>query len=371
MDNFSTRSPKDYYYNNQRNWELSDLENTDSGSGSESESDNLVDFKLRKKQNFIILSSLDRNWTDLSNKETPFNFSIQINNTNNFNTLKLNNRLKNIISIAVPKMILNNKHFNIDYKITDKKIKFTDINYLVVDINGFNNINTGTNDILSSATAIMISITPIPTALNMRTIEFKNINTAYKSYPINPIFSLNRFNVSIKNNLGFSPNPNSRDVLKVNQIGFTNTANVNKITDFITLTTREYFNDEKSTGDIIIIKNYKCLNTNGASTDNVVAFENFINRDQGHKIIETLDPPAGDVIFKNKINIARPYELNNPEDGMIKTKDFLNQIAPNGTPLDDDVSELNCVLINVSLQTTVFINIDTLEKENTISGQLI
>ena len=103
------------------------------------------------------------------------------------------------------------------------------------------------------------------------------------------------------------------------------------------------------------------------------SFENFINRVQGHKIIETLHPsplPAN-VIFKNKIQIARPYELNNPEDGKIKTKDVLDQIAPNGTPLVDDISEFNCVLINVNLQSTVFINIDTLEKENTISGQLI
>ena len=208
MNNFSSRSPKDYYYNNDRRWDLSDLENTDDDDDSEngSENDTLVDYRLRKKQNFIILSSLDRNWTDKNNKETPYNFTIQINSANNFNNLKLNNSLKNIIGLSVIKMMLHNKNVNVEY--TNNNTKFTDYNYLVVDVNGFNNINTGTNDVLTSASAVMVSLTPIPTVMSMRTLEFKNVNSSLITYPINPISSLNKFEVKIKNNLGFSPNSN-------------------------------------------------------------------------------------------------------------------------------------------------------------------
>ena len=265
--------------------------------------------------------------------------------------------------------MLHNKNLNVEY--TNNNTKFTDYNYLVVDVNGFNNINTGTNDVLTSASAVMVSLTPIPTVMSMRTLEFKNVNSSLITYPINPISSLNKFDVKIKNNLGFSPNSNSRDVLNINRLEYTNNQGINNTTEHIEIITNEHFSSEFSSGDIIIIKNYSFQDTNNnnnqVSNSNIAAFENFINRDEGHKIID-ISFAVGDgqnntnQIFNNVIQIARPYELVKPENGKIKTKTFFE----NFNTMVEDLSEINCVLINVNLQSTIFININTLEKENTI-----
>ena len=102
MDNFSTRSPIDYYYNQDRRWDLSDLEDSQGEDGSDEENNQLNDFKLRVKDKYIVVSSLDRDWANSSIVETPYNFTVMCGVssnqvTQNFqNSRKILNHLKYI-----------------------------------------------------------------------------------------------------------------------------------------------------------------------------------------------------------------------------------------------------------------------------------
>ena len=78
MENYSTKVLRDYYYNEERKWELDDLE--DDGNDSDASSVLLNDYRLIKINKFLIINSLDRNWSGTNNNETPYNFKVYFGN---------------------------------------------------------------------------------------------------------------------------------------------------------------------------------------------------------------------------------------------------------------------------------------------------
>ena len=114
MDNFSTRSPIDYYYNQDRRWDLSDLEDSQGEDGSDEEDNQLNDFTLRVKDKYIVVSSLDRDWVNSSITETQYNFTVMCGVSDEPTYATLPELPKNIKSFKIHKMVLPNKKLNIE-----------------------------------------------------------------------------------------------------------------------------------------------------------------------------------------------------------------------------------------------------------------
>ncbi len=370
MNNFSTRSPRDYYYNQERRWNLSDLEESDS------DTEELINFRLKPITKYIIINSLDRNWTDLNNSETPYSFKIffGLNASNNTNTFKIPYNLKNIVGLTVAKLFIHNKQRNIGYQSTVKS--FINNNpYLIVDLDGFNDINDGTNKHLNSGSSIMSSLTPMPSSLaNFKSLEFKNINLSKKDFSLNPLSTLSYLKINIKNQLGSTPTQNIQDVLEIDGI----VKNGAGTSEYLYIQTKTYFSDEYQTSDIIKIKNYRKIDKDSGNiadtSSEAQQFNAFINREEGHQIIEITNTD-GTPIHSNLIKILKPHTIS-LNDGTLTDETYFTNLTTIKTLDTGDTSVQeepvnNGVLINVNLQTHLFLNIVEMKKENIVNSQLV
>ena len=136
-----SRINPDYYYNDKRINDNLILENNEE---EDHEENNilLLDRKLIVKNRYIVLSSLDRDWYDVDSSINPFNYTAKLgmNDENDINIFTLNT-VKNVISIAVTKLLLPNKNLYIDYSLIQDSLSYKP--YILIDINEGNNTNEG------------------------------------------------------------------------------------------------------------------------------------------------------------------------------------------------------------------------------------
>jgi len=269
----STRINPDYYYNDKRINDNLILE--DEG---EEENDILpIDRKLIVKQRYIVLSSLDRDWYNLDSSVTPFNYTAKLgmNNENDVNIFTLNN-VKNVVSIAITKLLLPNKKLYVDYSSIQDSLSYKP--YILIDINHGDYTNEGTNSTVNNAIAVMNPATPVSrTFCELNYLEYKNINGAVKNYYNNPVSNLSILNVKMETQLEQYPF-DINDVLAIDSIYSSGT----ELTEKINIRTTTYFSNQYQTGDIIKVKNYVYRDD---SYDEATDFNSYINRDKGHKII--------------------------------------------------------------------------------------
>lgn len=372
MENYSTKIPRDYYYNQERKWELDDLE--EDGNDSDASSVLLNDYRLIKISKFLIINSLDRNWSSTDSNETPYSFKVYFGNGTTTDHLNIPISLKNIVSIHISKLVIHNKQQDINYQTTLKETN-NENPYLLVDLDGYNDTNNGTNKHIDSSTGIMITITPVgSTFSNFKSLEFKNINMSKKVFTSTPLSTLSYLNISIKDQLGEYPTKNIQDVIEIDGIVKSGAGS----SEYLYIQTKTYFSTEYQTGDKIIIKNYQKIDKDSGNivdtSQNAVQFNAFINRPEGHKIIE-LTNTNGTPIYKNLIKISKPFNISS-SNGTLEDFTYFTSL---GTMKTLDLADTsvqqepgnNGKLINVNLQSHLFVIIETVEKQNIVEAQLI
>jgi hypothetical protein len=319
---------------------------------------------IRKKV-FIAISSLDRDWYNLS--ETPFIFKVKFDDLGNNTYTNITNNIKNIVSIKLETSIIPNKNLNITYTSTGNTLD--NYPFIIVDVGNINNVIYGSNNNLSSSLAVMSAITPmLKAASENRYLEFKNLNHSIKEYYDNPIASLSDLEIKIKNPQG-SNLTDIQDVLTIDTIYNTGSDS----SEFLKIKTTTYFGSEYQVGDIIIIKNYVYRETDtyfSAATD----FNNFINRIEGHKIISLTSSSGSSSLshYNNLISISIPHSISTTNGELTLDSSYTELKTKSST--DDDSSssgDTGGKLINTNLQTNLFINIEYLEKNNLIKSELI
>ena len=323
----------------------------------------------------VLVSSLDRDWFNRDD-ETIYNFEVKLgssgsnDSTSSENFLMVNYKFKNVVSVGLERLIVDNRKFNIEY--TDVNRDFADYPYLSVSVDNLDSLVYGTNETSSKAIGIMVAKTHIMVSSlgGCAHYEFTNIISNPKQFYNNPLASLNKLNINIKNPTGQAPNK-VKDVLTVSKFGYhiplktytvtitsTGTPDTYQVTgsatsainlsitgtgalnidadngvtvtfshttgyavgdklqfsvldstilnsistisgsntitpggsnttkEFITIQTSTYFYEEEfKEGDIIQFKNFDF--TVDASTKNASQFIKFINRKEGHRIINT------------------------------------------------------------------------------------
>lgn len=317
---------------------------------------------IRKKV-FIAISSLDRDWYNLS--ETPYIFKVKFNDLGNSTYTNITNNIKNIVSIKLEKSIVPNKNLNITYTSTSNTLD--NYPFIIVDVGNINDVIYGSNDNLSSSLAIMSAITPLlKAASENRYLEFKNLNHSIKEYYDNPISSLSDLEIKIKNQQGNNLT-DIQDVLTIDTIYNAGSGT----SEFLKIKTTTYFGSEYQLGDIIIIKNYVYRETDTYSEGE--DFNTFINRTEGHKII-ALNASSGSSLshYNNLISISIPHSVST-STGELSLDSWYTSLKTKSATDDDSSSsgDTGGKLINTNLQTNLFINIEYLEKNNLIKSELI
>ena len=341
----------------------------------------------------VLVSSLDRDWFNRDD-ETIYNFQVHLgtnyNNTDftretdaqgnlikeifsSENFLNVKYKFKNVVSVGLERLIVDNRKFNIEY--TDVNRDFADYPYLSVSVDNLDSLVYGTNETSSKALGIMVAKTPIMVSSlgGCSHYEFTNIISNPKQFYNNPLASLNKLNINIKNPTGQAPNT-IKDVLTVSNCGFNGN---NK--DFITIqTSTNFYEEEFKEGDVIQFKNFVF----NSSQNNISQFNEFINRKEGHRIINTDNATSNANELHNLIRIPVPQQIDRSNNNLKQypswynnntITDFESDFESNSDFKRDNVTMTTATgkLINVSNQTNLLFKVKIMDKESQFMTALV
>lgn len=307
--------------------------------------------KYIEKVHYININSVDRDWKK-STSESRYNFQVKFNQNQDYNGgATISNMYRNIISVELVSGILPMDSYvePFDNRIYMGLSRYP---YLLLRIEELDNVFRGTNnwvdkafstmifdkvfftntlssDYISGATTSIVQSTPKQGFAGEYLRGFMKYNPAYfekKKYYNNPLANLTRMSIEITDPRGNFINT-QKDVLDLSDISFT--GNVAAITgtelvptyawpfsiqdsySYVKLTTTSYFSNRLfRVGDRTIINN-----VSGVTGSNGSAFMSFINRDEGHIIlnlgVETNGATNTDNRgFINTIYISPPGNMN-------------------------------------------------------------
>jgi hypothetical protein len=279
--------------------------------------------KYIEKVHYININSVDRNWQS-TNNETRYNFQVKFNQNQDYTGgATVSMMYRNIISVELVSGIMPMDSFvqPFDNRIYMGLSRYP---YLLLRIEELDNVFRGTNTWVDKAFSTMIfdkvfytntlstdyisgysgfnsivQSTPRQAFAGEYLRGFMKYNPAYfekKKYYNNPLANLSHMSIEITDPRGNFVNTQN-DVLNLSNIGFTGNVAALSGTEllptfawpfstqgsysYVKLTTSTYFSNRLfRVGDRIIIKNFA-----GATDVNGAAFTSFINRDEGHVII--------------------------------------------------------------------------------------
>ena len=359
--------------------------------------------KYIEKVHYININSVDRNWQQ-TNSETRYNFQVKFNQNQDYRGgATISNMYRNIISVELVSSIMPMDSYVEPFD-TRIYMGLSRYPYLLLRIEELDNVFRGTNNWVDKAFSTMIFdkvfytntlstdyISGVGTSIIQSTPKqgfaseylrgFMKYNPAYfekKKYYNNPLANLNRMSIEITDPRGNFINTQN-DVLDLSAIAFT--GNVGAVTGtelvptfawpfstqgsytYVKLTTTTYFSNRLfRVGDRIIIKNFE-----GATGANGLAFTSFINRDEGH-IILNLDVETNGAANTNNRGFINNIYISPP--GMM---DSLNQTVDPATYIGSGVTFGTVTnwgrLIDMDLQTQLLFRIVTRDPDT--SGTLL
>ena len=319
----------------------------------------LPDTKI--KNHTVIINSIDRNWTT-NTTETPYNYLVKLGGSPKDNYSTVSHDYKNIVSFSIDKIILTNRACHQSYN-SNIAPRLNDNPYITLDIKGINFSSYGTNKTLNNTIGIYTPLIPLPTSLSeISYLEFKNTSTQRKDYTPTPEGYISALDLSITTPNGSSIS-NLTDVLDIYSIFLnSNNSNINTtINDSLIIQTSTYFNAiEFRRNDLIKIKNYEYHNM---SYDESYTFNNWINRERGHYILD-IDKSNSATTLYNQLIIPIPASLSR-STGTISVESWFNsfdmKILSNVA-----IADTSGKLINTNTQSHLIVNIKTLEKNDNI-----
>ncbi len=282
--------------------------------------------------------------------------------------LSLNNSFKNITSIELLSAMMPSVQRQIDYHptLTDNTIEET---YYSIEIEEIKDVMQGTSRDLNNAFAIITPIIRIYDIVNTssKSVEYKVAGMWSKKFSPAPLSSLNNLTMTIKKPSGDIVS-NLNDILDIKYIYQSNL--LDDDTNFLVIETLQYFSDtEYKNTDTLIIRNFQYHDN---TILGVQYFNEFMNRQKGHKIIKT-DKSNSNKLLKNLIYIARPAYLDK-NIGELVEEDWYTSFKTN--IWDINSSEIieqydTGRLINIDLQNIYFFKITTKETNITIESERV
>ena len=349
-----------------------------------------------EKVHYINVNSVDRQWE--ANAESRFKFRVKFNQHNEFTGAGISQMYKNVVSVELVSAILpmDSSIIPFDTRLYNGLMKYP---YLLLRIDELDNVFRGTNnwvdkafstllfdkvffssvlstDYVSGTGTSIVNSTPKQGFASEYNRGFMKYNPAYfekKKFYNNPLASLNSMSISITDPRGNFINTQS-DVLTSNTIAFTGKLNTIGATlelnpsnaypfsthssyKMIKIETTTYFSNRLfRVGDRILVRNFT-MNTSGANNSK---FQTFINREEGHTIIN-LDLETNGLDATNNRGFIKNLYISPPG-----TLDALNQTVDSTTYYDDSLDFTDATygtLINIDLQTHLLFRIVTRDPD--------
>lgn len=364
--------------------------------------------KYMERTNYIIVNSVDRDWFGAPN-DTRYSFRVNFKPNRFYQGAGILDLYRNVTSVELVNAVLPQDCVSIPF---DNRVYIDILSfpYLLLQIPEITDVFRGTNshsdrtfsillfdkqhdgsvlsyDYISGASSIVNS-TPTSQYYREYRKTFYKYTPAYfekKQYYNQPLASLSHMTLNLATPAGENLNTYS-DVLVIDDVKFTNTFTNLVSTNFeydlatsypndSSWGTRQYIRIESSTcfsnklfrlGDLIKIKGYGLDDTSG----NGSAFVNFINREEGHYILNTdftnlavQSSTLNNQGFTGNIYIAPPGTLTS-NLCMLDTTTYYNnssiQLNSYSTYAADNGPGK---LINTNLQTHYFFKITTREGD--------
>jgi hypothetical protein len=286
--------------------------------------------------------------------------------------LALSNSFKNIASIELISAMFPAVQRRVEYHPTllENAVQET---YYSMEIEEIRDVMEGTSRNLQNTFAILtpgIRIYDISSP-SAKSIEYKVSGTWSKQFNPTPLSSLTNLSIQIKKPSG-DIITNMNDTLDIKFVyQYTELTPADTRADVLVIETTEYFSDkEYNITDTIFIKNYSHY---ASTTQNCQNFNEFMNRQKGHKILATSnDDPTK--FLKNRIHIARPAYLDKMTGGLTEESwytTFKNNVLDNVTTIDDITIFDTGRLINIDLQNIYFFKITTKEQSMSIETERV
>jgi hypothetical protein len=346
---------------------------------------------------YIVVSSEDRQWEN--DVENRYNFLVHFKPTSTQSGVGIDQLYRNVVSVEVLKVIFPHDRLSVPF---DNRV-YLDLQsypFLVMDIEELDGVFRGSNNTINEAFALLLfdkaydseiltndqianSLTTTDVIKKRFDRQFKRGFMSFcpflfekKKYPNTPLASLNRMTIkffrpdgqpiSLDNdhlpikNITYVENLNGgippSDIELITTPGFPGTTTGK----YIEIETGKWFSNRVyRIGDLIKIKSYKL----GASaTTDQLNFQEFINRPQGHIIInlqqETVDDGDNHGCI-NKLYISPPGEIDY-STGTLLTNSYYEP-ATMGVPVEGGKG----ILINSSMQVHITFKIVTREDKTT------
>ena len=353
--------------------------------------------KYIEKTHFISINSLDRKW-ETNTTETRYNYKVAFKGSSNSSSASIPNILKNVVYVEPVSLIMPNDSEIVPF---DNRIFLNMLHYpyLILNVDELKGVFNGTNNTADQAFSHMIldnyygsntiSTNTLATFLNTtdnvgntvsNNFETQFVKTFYrftpayferKNFYTSPLASLNSLTISLTDPYGNKVNTQP-DVLTINTIGseavdtdvaagenpylidgttgFPRTAVAG--TRYIKITTTTFFSNRLfKIGDKIRIN---------ATSDNT-AFNTFLNRAEGHVIINldveqnvnTTTDVTANKGFTNVLYISPP--------GIIDTS--TGSLTAGSYHVDPGTITAGGKLINESLQTHLLFKVVTRDTD--------
>ncbi len=285
--------------------------------------------------------------------------------------LALYNSFKNIVSIELMSVMMPVVQRQIDYSasLTENIIPET---YFTIEIDEINDVMEGTSKNLSNAFAVITPFLRIYDTANSssKSVEYKIAGMWAKRFSPAPLSSLTNLTIKMKKPSGdIVTNINDTvDPKFIYQNTYDSSDDRNNI---LIIRTKDYFSDtEYKKSDTIIFRNYKHYKT---AIANCSEFNNFINREKGHRILATSssDPTK---FMRNEIHIARPAYLDKTTGGLTEYSwytTFKTTVLDTPSTISSITTYDSGRFINMDLQNVYFFKITTKEQNMNLESERV
>tara|TARA_B100000674_G_C37944276_1_gene964127 strand:+ start:184 stop:2193 length:2010 start_codon:yes stop_codon:yes gene_type:complete len=324
-----------------------------------------IDVKKYMNSYQLEINSIDRKFNSNSNYNN-FNFQVLFNQADDLtNSATIQNKLKNIYELKLQSVILP-----IEYSVSSnldnrQNICVSALNYpfLLVQIEEFDGPYESTNNIINKSFCKIIyddrwenSLTDFSGYLRMRPIDTEKSKLFYPT----PLASLNRLTIKIVTPTGESFS-NTKDFSFIKSISYDNTNNYIKL-----LLTKYMKSTNLKKNDIISIKNINLINQLFTPEVQQIKnkFCNFINKKEGHCIIDTSSSNSNTFNLINEVYIKNDSYIDD-ENGAIINENYGSDTHFNEfiSLIENCVLEKESILINNNLQTHFTFTVNTHEND--------
>lgn len=308
---------------------------------------------------FLSINGFDRNWLI---EKGRFEFKVDFN----WGEHSIQQKYKNIKSIKATRVIIPmeieqvRSVCNVPKPYFNHEFSFA-YPYLMLNIDEFTDIYDGTNDSVRRCFCHLIFDKCYKAPNGRGYIILNTIQNEKKVFHPTPLSSLSKMTVSVRKPNGELLNT-SRDEYQVFKVEY---ELYNK--QFLKIVTNKYFDkNEFYKGDTVIIKNFALTNNAPGMSDDIISkFNDFINRKEGHEILEI--GQANDSGYFRNYHINGPGYFDTTSGVFVLDNPMINNLQLFNDTIDFNTWEgTNGSILNASLQCTMTFKLQTVATDPSI-----